>query len=128
MAALPSNIFIAKNINTRSSTETKLVGADNASTMILWVLLFVESQNFGVDKNIIYQYNKSTVILENNDKKSSSKHTRALKIRYLFLTDQIEKGYLSVEYLPDLDIIGNFVSKILQGKMFQESRKLIMRH
>ena len=60
--------------------------------MILCVLLFVESQSCDVDKNIIYQYNKPTIILENNDKKSSSKQTHALKTRYLFLTYQIDKG------------------------------------
>ena len=96
--------------------------------MILCVLLFVESQSCDVDKNIIYQYNKPTIILENNDKKSSSKKTHALKTRYFFLTYQIEKGYLSVEYFPTLEIIDKFVSKILQGKMFQKFYNLIMRH
>ena len=85
-------------------------------------------QGYDVDKNVLYQDNKSTILLENNSKKISSKQTRALKIRYFFLTEQIEKVNLSIEYCPTLDMIGDFMSKILQGKMFQKFYKLIMRH
>ena len=54
-------------------------------------------QGYDIDKNILYQDNKSAIILENNGKRSSIKKTRALKIRHLFLIDYIEKGNLSIE-------------------------------
>jgi hypothetical protein len=76
-------------VNVRSSTEGKLVTVDDAATMILWTKLFLEAQGYDVEKNIVYQYNKSAILLETNGKKSSGKQTRALDIRYFFITDQV---------------------------------------
>jgi hypothetical protein len=44
---------------------------------------------------------------EEDDKKSSGKRTRALNIHYFFLTDQVEKGNLPIEYFPaDKEMVG----------------------
>jgi hypothetical protein len=88
----PYTMSRKQKLNTRSSTEAELVGADDLSTMILWTKLFMEAQGYEIKKNILYQDNKSAILLETNDKKSSSKRTRALNIRCFFLTDQVEKG------------------------------------
>ena len=50
-----------KKLNTRSSNESELVGADDMSTMILRKKIFMEAQGFDVNKNIILQDNKSTI-------------------------------------------------------------------
>ena len=76
-----------QKLNTRSSTESELVGVDDASVMILWTKLFLEEQGYNINSNILYQDNKSAILLETNGKKSSGKRTRALNIRYFFLTD-----------------------------------------
>jgi hypothetical protein len=115
-----------QKLNTRSSTEAELVGTDDVSIMILWTKLFMEAQGYKIEKNILYQDNKSTMLLLNNGKCSSSKRTRAFNIRYFFLTDQIEKKNLSVEYCPTNGMIADYMSKPLQGKQFQELRKAIM--
>jgi hypothetical protein len=73
-----------QKMNVRSSTEGELVAVDNAATMILWTKLFLEAQGYDVEKNIVYQDNKSAILLETNGKKSSGKRTRALNIRYFF--------------------------------------------
>jgi hypothetical protein len=109
-----------QKLNTRSSTESELVGADDLSVMILWTKLFMEEQGYKIVQNILCQDNKSTILLEENGKRSSSKRTRALNIRYFFLTDQVEKGNLSIEYCPTGDMIGDFMSKPLQGKLFKK--------
>ena len=80
-----------QKLNTRSSTEAELVGADDFSNLIFWTKLFLEEQGYAVDKNILYQDNKSAIPLETNGKRSSSSRTRALNIRCFFLTDQVEK-------------------------------------
>jgi hypothetical protein len=67
-------------MNVRSSTEGELVAVDDAAAMILWTKQFLEAQGYNVDKNIIYQDNKSTILLETNGKKSLGKQTRALNI------------------------------------------------
>jgi hypothetical protein len=115
-----------QKLNTRSSTEAELVGADDLSVMFLWTKLFMEAQGYDIEKNILYQDNKSTILLETNGKRSSSKRTRALNIRYFFLTDQVEKGNLLIEYCPTKEMIGDYMSKPLQGQLFKKFRDLIM--
>ena len=117
-----------QKLNTDSSTVAELVGAHDFSTPILWTKLFMESQGYEIKKNILFQDNKSTILLQRNGKRSSSKRTRALNIRYFFLTDQIEKGNLTVEFCPSTEMIGDFFTKPLQGAQFEKFRKLIMGH
>ena len=52
----------------------------------------MEAQGYQSNKNILYQDNKSTILLEENRKKSSGKRTRHLNIRHFFLTDQVDKN------------------------------------
>jgi hypothetical protein len=115
-----------QKLNTKSSTEAELVGADDMSTMMLWSALFLEAQGYKVKKNILYQDNKSTIQLLKHGKASSSKRTRHLNIRYFFLTDQIEKGNLIVQYCPTGRMTGDYMSKPVQGKLFQEFRREVM--
>jgi len=115
-----------QKLNTRSSTEAELVAADDAATLIMWTQLFMEAQGYGINRNVLYQDNKSTILLENNGKRSSSKRTRAINIRYFFLTDQIEKGRLQVVYCPTEDMTADYFSKPLQGTLFQKFKREIM--
>ena len=124
----PLTMSRKQKLNTRSSTEAELVGADDMSVMILWTKLFMEAQGYDIKKNILYQDNKSTILLEENGKRSSSKRTRAFNIRYFFLTDQIEKGKIQVEYCPTTEMIADYMTKPLQGKLFEKFRKMIMGH
>ena len=71
-----------QRLNTKSSMIAELVGANNVSTLILWTKLFIEVQGYEIKKNILFQDNKSTILLENNGKLSSSKQTRAVDIHY----------------------------------------------
>jgi hypothetical protein len=88
----------------------------------------MEAQGYEIKKNILYQDNKSAILLETNGKKSSSKRTCALNICYFFLTDQIEKGNVTIEYCPTLEMIGDYMTKPLQGKLFETFRKEIIGH
>ena len=72
-----------KNMNTQSRNEAGLVGANEITTMILWTRLLMGYQGYNIDKNILYQDNKSLLSLKNG-KKSSRKQTRALNIYYFF--------------------------------------------
>ena len=115
-----------QKINTRISTESEVVGGDDSSIKVLWTKLFMEAQGYEIKRNILYQDNKSAILLETNGKSSSSPRTRAMNIRYFFLTDQIKQGNLEVEYVPTDDMIGDFFTKPLQGKQFTKFKKLIM--
>jgi hypothetical protein len=80
----PQSISRKQKLNTKSSTKSKLVRTEDVSVMIPWTKLFLEEQGYEIEKNILYQDNKSPILLEVNGKKSSSKRRRALNIGYFF--------------------------------------------
>ena len=85
-------------LNTLIRTEAKLIGYDYTYNMILWMIWLIGYQDCDFDKKIIYQDNKYTILPENNCKNISRNCTPDLNFFYLFLTDNIEKGNLSIEY------------------------------
>jgi hypothetical protein len=115
-----------QKMNVRSSTEGELVAVDDAATMILWTKLFLEAQGYEVEKNIVYQDNKSAILLETNGKKSLGKQTRALNICYFFNTNQVEKENVQIEHCGTDNMVGDFFTKPLQGKKFQRFRNNIL--
>ena len=45
---------IKQKLVTQSTCESELVGANNASTKILWTKLFMEAQGYDIRENILY--------------------------------------------------------------------------
>jgi hypothetical protein len=115
-----------QKLNTRSSTEAELVGGDDAITMILWTKHFMEAQGYEIKHNILYQDNKSTILLHENGRRSAGKRSRALNVQYFFLSDQISKKNLMIEYMPTDDMVSDYMSKPLQGEKFRKFRRAIM--
>jgi hypothetical protein len=42
------------------------------------------------------------------------------------MTDQVEKGNVQIEYCPTDDMIGDFMTKPLQGDKFRKFKRAIM--
>ena len=120
------NLLRKQKLSTRSSTESELVGVDGVSVLILWTKLFLDALGYIIKKNIIYQDNKSAILLETNGKQSTGKRSRALNIRYFFNTDQVEKGNAAVEYCNTDEMIGDFHTKPLQGYKYKIFGNIIM--
>ena len=120
------SVSAKQKLNTESSTTAELVGVDQVLPLVLWVPLFIEAQGYKVTTNRIYQDNKSCILMAENGKRSSGKRTRALNIRYFYITEQIERGNVEIRYCPTDDMIGDYMSKGLQGLKFRKFRKLIM--
>ena len=60
----------------------------------------MEAQGYSNKKSILYQDNKSSILLETNGRSSAGKQSRALNIWYFFVTNQVELGNVSIEYMP----------------------------
>ena len=72
-----------QKLNTKSSTEAKLVAIDDAMGQILSTGNFVIGQGINITTATkIYQDNKSTILLAENGKGSSSRRTKHLDVRY----------------------------------------------
>ena len=115
-----------QKLNTRSSTETEIVGVDDCMPAVLWTRYFMEAQGYGIQENIVYQDNKSAILMEKNGKASSSKRTKHINIRYYFVTDRIQKKDLTVEWCPTGDMIGDCMMKPNQGALFTKFRDQLM--
>ncbi len=82
--------------NARSSTEAELIGVYDVLPNILHAKYFLEAMGYQIKHNIIYQDNKSSIILETNGRTSGSKRTKHIKVRYFFVKDMVEKGEVEI--------------------------------
>ena len=89
-----------QKLNTRNTTESEVVGGDNMSPQILWTNYFLDAQGYGVKDTIIYQDNRSAMLLEKHGRASSSKRTKHTNIRYFFIKDRIDSGEVKAEMVP----------------------------
>ena len=58
--------------------------------------------------------------MDNNGKDMRSKRTKDINICYLFITDRVKKGEVSVVWCHTEYMIGDYMTKPLQGNMFRK--------
>ena len=75
---------------------------------LCWTNYFLDAQDYGITNTIMYQENQSTILLENNGTRSSSKRTKHINIQYVFIKDRIKHGELNIEYCPTDDCVADF--------------------
>ena len=85
-----------------------------------------EAQGYKVTDNILHQDNESTIKLARNGRRSSSKQTRHIEVRYYFITDHIDWDRVQVSYCPTGDMFADYFSKPLQGSLFRKFHNLIL--
>jgi hypothetical protein len=107
-------------------TEAELVAADEVVGPMIWTKNFLEAQGYPLKENILFQDNKSTMLLEANGHASIGKQSRHLNIPLFFVTDQKAKGYIDIQYCPTDLMKGDYMTKPLQGKKFVRFRSQIM--
>jgi hypothetical protein len=76
----PTVSSIKQKLNTRSSTESELVGVGNMMTIIVWSCYFLMAQGYGVTQNLFLKDNKSSMLLEKNGKALIGKCTQHIDI------------------------------------------------
>ena len=111
---------------TRSSTEAELVAVDDCMTQVLWTKYFLEDQGYPTKATVILQDNSSAIKLEKNGHKSMGQRSRHINNRYFFITDQIAKGNVRVEYCPTDDMESDYMTKPCQGSKFDKHRSTLM--
>ena len=121
-----TSISRKQGLNTRSSTEAEVVAADEVVGPMLWTKLFLEAQGYPLKESILYQDNRSAMLLETNGRKSVGKRSRHLNIRFFFVTDQQEKGHIQIRYCPTDEMVADYQTKPLHGRKFKDFRQQIM--
>jgi hypothetical protein len=115
-----------QKLNTRSSTESELVGVDDMMPIVVWSRYFLMAQGYGVTQNLLLQDNRSSMLLEKNGRASSGKRTRHINIRYYFVTDRVNMKEIEIEWCPTKEMVADFMTKPLQGSHFRRLCDLIM--
>ncbi len=113
-------------VNTKSSTESELAGADQALSSILHTRYFTKAQGYSIEQNLLFQDNQSTMHLEDNGSFSSSKQTKHIECRYFFIWDKLENGNLEVIYCPTKIMWADVLAKPKQGGPFCLDRSILM--
>ncbi len=109
----------------KSSTEAELIGLSDGLTQVLWTKNFLECQGYNTGPSIVHQDNKSTITLAEKGR-STNNRTRHISIRYFFVKDRIESKDVQVTHTGTDDMIADFLSKPLQGHVFEKHRNSIM--
>ena len=114
-----------QTLNTKSSTETELVGGSDFLPYAIWLVYFFEAQGYSLKKRIFHQDNQSTIKMLNNGKKSAGKNSRHVNIRYFWTSDRLKQHSFTVEHCPTLLMLGDFFTKPLQGQLFRDMRDVV---
>ena len=82
--------------------------------------MFLSVQGYLIKDNILYQDNKSTILMLKNGRSSCIGNSRHANIRYFFVKDRVDKQDVKVEYCPTLQMLADFVTKHLQGHLYRK--------
>ena len=115
-----------QKLNTKSSTEAELVGVSEYIPYNIWLLNFMGAQGYHIKHNVLYQDNESAIRMERNGRNSCTGNSRHVHIRYFFVKDRIDKGEVSVKYCPTYQMLADYFTKPLQGRMFGIYRDVLM--
>ena len=107
-----------QKLNTKISTKADIFRVDHFLVQIIWTQYFLRKQGYYIHENTIYRDTQSTIKLNKNDRRLSSKRENHINVRYYFIIDRIMNQEASVEFCPTLDMIGDYFTKSLQGYQF----------
>ena len=122
----PYSSSAKQKLMTRSSTECELVGVHDVLPQIIWTKNFLEAQGYNIKDTILYQDNKSAMLLENNGRLSSTKRTKHIEVRYFYVKDKVSQKEIRIEHCPTTEMVSNFFTKPTQGSLFLKQRDTIM--
>ncbi len=123
----PISVSTKQKLNTRSSTESELVGVNDMMPIIHLTHYFLLSQGYGVVKNLLLQDNQSSILLERNGRALRGKRMRHINIHYFFISDWVNMKEVSLHWCPTKEmVLDDFWTKPLQGSHFRVLREYIM--
>jgi hypothetical protein len=120
------SVSTGQKLNSGSSTIAELIAVSNILPKVQWSHLFVLAHGVPVARNIIYQDNTSSILLEVNSKKSSGKRTRHINIQYLLITDAVDKKECEIVWIPPEGMYADYMTKAQTGVEFCWMRDFIM--
>ena len=115
-----------QKLNSKSSTEAEVIGVNDILPYNLWTIYFLEAQGYELSNNILYQDNQSAIRLEKNGFKSAGTKSRHINVRFFWIKDCADREEITIIYCPTYRMLADFLTKPLQGTLFQIFRDVIM--
>ena len=115
-----------QKLNTRSTTESELVGVSEYLPYPIWQINFWKEQGYDVRNHYVYQDNESAIKMEKNGRNSCTGNSRHVDIKYFWVKDCVDKGMVEIKYFPTTLMLSDYFTKALQGNLFRRFRNVIM--
>ncbi len=74
---------------------------------------------FHTSHALIYQDNKSVILLEVNGRMSSIKQTKHITVKYFFVKDKVEREEVKIKHKPLAEMWVDMLTKPKQGMPFK---------
>ena len=115
-----------QKLNTKSTTESEVVGVSEYLPYDIWQLNFFRHQGYDIRNNYIYQDNESAMKMEKNGRNSCTGNSRHVDIKYFWVKDRVDKKEVEIKYCPTTLMLADYFTKALQGTVFRRFRSVIM--
>ena len=78
----------------------------------------MQDQGYEMDMSLLYQDNMSVILLEINERASSSKHTKHIKVKYYLIKDKMGQGEITIKHCQTKQMWTHINTKPKQGLVF----------
>jgi hypothetical protein len=102
------------------------VGASDYLPHTLWMQMFLEEQDYRIQKSFFEQDNESAMKLETNGRMSAGQKSRHINIQYFWVKDRTEATGIKIRHCPTEKMLADFFTKPLQGNLFRRFRDVIL--
>ena len=120
------NISRKHKMNVISSTELELVSIANVLGMIRWCKYCLEAQGYTIDSKLLYQDNKSTILLAKNGRMSVGNNSKHINNMFFLIADKVAKGDVEIRHMGTKSMWADVNTKLVQGELFRIFRHHMM--
>jgi hypothetical protein len=114
-----------QKLNSKSSTESEIIGMSDASSMIQWARQFLQEQGYAnIAPAHCWEDNMSALDLWKKGY-STAKETKHIETRHFYMSDLVKRGIIILEHIPTEDQVGDLLTKGLADKTFTLLRSKI---
>ena len=113
-------------MNVGSSTHSELISIADVLGVIMWCKYFMEAQGYTNSTNVLYQDNKSTILLAKNGRMSAGKNSRHIHHRFFLINDHVARREIEIRHEGTKKMKADGNTKPTQGESFRVFRGDIM--
>ena len=115
-----------QRIVTKSSTESELVGLDEATTYVPWLQGLLGELKVEYNKPIVlFQDNKSTIQMA-SEGRGTFKRSKHIRNRYFWVKQFVVNGDIKLVYVPSGSMLADVFTKSLTGSKFYDVVSIIL--